>query len=747
MAITFVGSNIQDTGAGNALAFTIPAAAQAGDFMIAFVKQSENTTGREWDDDGGGGNGWTRLAYNRTTGGRDQETAIYWKVHSGSESNPVFTWNLVVTPEPMSGSLLVYRGTDTITPIQDWGFAEAQNDSSPPNPSVTLTANPATVLAFHAATHDDISSPAAPTGYTMRTQVWAGTANDHRNHFCADLIGLGSIGSYTPPDWQHSVLNNTPEYHTYTIALQEPLLIGVSDVDGDEQLGVGQQNVVLTGFGFEAVQGTGKLELWSDTSGTTKVVQTIDSWSDNSIQFDVVDTGLSEGTLYVVVTNDNGDESTPFGIVYGLPAYKDVVGNLLPDHYWTLDNTYNDTGNTGPTRNMTSGVVGGGALITSPIAEDTTHCWHQNGVLVRREIQDSPNMNITISSQERTVCTWVQLNGIQQSLGAIWKEGGGVQNLAFLVGIGNVLMAQLADVAGSRDNVQAISDFRLKAGRPYHILMRYSHTDNPAEFRLYIDGRKQEVTDGNPMVLGIFDSHSGDVTWGDPDNNLETGGTDIAYAGQEDTYLSHFATWSDNSANSSSGGLTDTEILRLFQRGAIPTDIISSGTESAMQSALDATSDSREDAPLSYRFLAPTGGGDLNLTMTDKVFDDGITEQIEWRGLGTLNITSVGSTNIDTNKIFASNGGTVNIIRPGVLTLNGLQNNSEVRVYEAGTETEVAGQENVTTGVFSATIPVNSVDIMIVSLDYQIVRLEAVDTSQDISLPIQQRLDRQYTNP
>jgi len=76
MAITYVDSDVVDLSAGLSLTFAIPGAATANDFMVAFVKQSENTTGREWDDDGGGGNGWTRLTYKRTTGGRDQETAI-----------------------------------------------------------------------------------------------------------------------------------------------------------------------------------------------------------------------------------------------------------------------------------------------------------------------------------------------------------------------------------------------------------------------------------------------------------------------------------------------------------------------------------------------------------------------------------------------------------------------------------------------------------------------------------------------
>ena len=65
MPITFVGSNTQDSGGALSLTFSIPGAAQADDLILVAVKQSENTGAQVWDDDGGGGRGYTRLAYNR----------------------------------------------------------------------------------------------------------------------------------------------------------------------------------------------------------------------------------------------------------------------------------------------------------------------------------------------------------------------------------------------------------------------------------------------------------------------------------------------------------------------------------------------------------------------------------------------------------------------------------------------------------------------------------------------------------
>lgn len=85
-----------------------------------------------------------------------------------------------------------------------------------------------------------------------------------------------------------------------------------------------------------------------------------------------------------------------------------------------------------------------------------------------------------------------------------------------------------------------------------------------------------------------------------------------------------------------------------------------------------------------------------------------------------------------------------------VLTLTGLKNPSEVRVFEGGTTNEVAGQEDVTTGSFSWTFDPEetpTVDIAILSLGYQNMRFLGVALGlADVSIPVQQQVDRQYAN-
>ena len=107
---------------------------------------------------------------------------------------------------------------------------------------------------------------------------------------------------------------------------------------------------------------------------------------------------------------------------------------------------------------------------------------------------------------------------------------------------------------------------------------------------------------------------------------------------------------------------------------------------------------------------------------------------------GLVTIISVQSS------IITNTGPDITITSSSTLTLTGLQNNSEVRVYESGTTDEVGGVENSGTSE-SFVLSVNSVDVVIHHLDYEYIRIEGVITTSDSSIPIQQRFDRNYENP
>lgn len=94
-------------------------------------------------------------------------------------------------------------------------------------------------------------------------------------------------------------------------------------------------------------------------------------------------------------------------------------------------------------------------------------------------------------------------------------------------------------------------------------------------------------------------------------------------------------------------------------------------------------------------------------------------------------------------------GVVVTISTDVVGTFTGLQNNSEVRVYTAGTSTELAGIENSSGGTFAATIAGGtSVDYVIHNVDYEYIRVEGFAwPTLPQNIPIAQRFDRNYDNP
>jgi hypothetical protein len=119
-------------------------------------------------------------------------------------------------------------------------------------------------------------------------------------------------------------------------------------------------------------------------------------------------------------------------------------------------------------------------------------------------------------------------------------------------------------------------------------------------------------------------------------------------------------------------------------------------------------------------------------------------------GSVTLNVTSGGST-----PTIRTAGATVTVNNNIAVTLTGMKDNTEVRVYATGTTTpELAGIEDATSGsannrsfTFSLTGG-TAIDIRIYAVGYQPADiLNYTVPGSDTSIPIQQVSDRWYTNP
>jgi hypothetical protein len=115
---------------------------------------------------------------------------------------------------------------------------------------------------------------------------------------------------------------------------------------------------------------------------------------------------------------------------------------------------------------------------------------------------------------------------------------------------------------------------------------------------------------------------------------------------------------------------------------------------------------------------------------------------------GAITINLLSGTNITVRNGASA---TTTVVSGNVtVTLTGLKNPSEVRVFNAGTTTERAGTgaETVTSGSHSFSLPASTaIDITILSLGYQNLRILNYSTAITTSLPVSQVLDRQYSNP
>jgi hypothetical protein len=129
--------------------------------------------------------------------------------------------------------------------------------------------------------------------------------------------GLGSFG------WSSADAN--PAITLSCIQLQvtytPPPPAITAAVEGTDSFGYQQTAVTITGTTFEATQGTGKVELASSSTyaTATKVLQTVTSWSDTSIDFTAVLGGLTPGALFLFVTSTNGGTSTGRAVTVTVP--------------------------------------------------------------------------------------------------------------------------------------------------------------------------------------------------------------------------------------------------------------------------------------------------------------------------------------------------------------------------------------------------------------------------------------------
>ncbi|MBT7538609.1 MAG: hypothetical protein HN683_04675 [Gammaproteobacteria bacterium] len=423
-------------------------------------------------------------------------------------------------------------------------------------------------------------------------------------------------------------------------------------------------------------------------------------------------------------------------------AYRDDIATLGADHHYPFEDDSLDE--IGAVNGTDSGVLYTGTAI----AEDASNCMTTNtqgSISVRGDrVTLATTANINNSAQtQKAVCGWFMFDSFRPPPIHIYGEGDTTTKWQFIAGFGNNLVFEVVEATNFPTGLQVYGP-EMVPNRAYHLCGIFLGNSNGNEVKLFVDG--VEMTNADPLDrqpdTASLDAR-GVAVFGDAGTASQgVGGGTVRMSGSDEGYYNHWATFDGASAD-----LSDTEIREtLFEGGVLATETIAAGTESAMQTALELIDNGlKGNVPCAIRVANNTGDTDFELSAIAITFDPLSSIHVQYTGSATLNWRNDRNSNAT---IFSTTGGgTITVQNETQLDISGLQNPTEVRVYEAGTTTEVAGEENVTDGLFESFVYVDSVDIMIVSLTEDIIRLESVDTSVGVVLQVSQFFDRNYRNP
>lgn len=427
-------------------------------------------------------------------------------------------------------------------------------------------------------------------------------------------------------------------------------------------------------------------------------------------------------------------------------------------HLFTLDNagtlTTDDLGNSSTPTNISGGNY---SFQTDPVCEGVTYSLDvvantSNSVsgAIFTNKNDINVSSTTMNYNNRSLLIWFKQSEIQNST-CIYKQGGRVNNFAFMGGA--LTTFQAADEGQPFLIVQSKS--LTQANRSYCLIGVWEHHTQHSglgnRILFYINGVLQGISE----LTGTdnFPSHDGDITCGNAAVNLKSF-AETTLTSQTTEKNCNFLGMFNNVS------LTQSQCREIFERMVIPEVVIAADTVANQQAALNALSGTTyKDVNCAIEIRQATDATNYTLTLNNITFvkNDNLKDiSVQYVGPNTLTIINSNSNavevstpaekDLDGGTTIISGGGTINIVNLINLTLTGLKANSEVRIYQAGTTTEIDGVENSST-TFATTTSESSVDIVVHALGYEYQRLNGVYTSQNLILPISQRVDRNYKNP
>lgn len=379
-----------------------------------------------------------------------------------------------------------------------------------------------------------------------------------------------------------------------------------------------------------------------------------------------------------------------------LPDYSTEVAALNPDHSYSFDGNANDgTGSA-------NGTNTGGIFTDSAIAEDATNCLTTNGLTDRVTLPTTTTINNSAQTQ-KAVCGFYETTAFQAPPSLIYGEGDNLTNFQIPFGFGNNVMFEVTEPTNFSEGLQVYGP-ALVPNRVYHLCAIFLGNANGNEVKFFVDGVEQTLADPVDRQPDTADLNSRGVgIFGDPSGTVGIGGSTVLQQAARNGRYQHWYIWDGSDAD-----LTDTEIREtLFELGALPGATISTGTQSAMQTSLDALADTlRDNEPLNIRVEEVTGDGDVSLDADNITHNALASVHVQYLGSGTLTWRNTNGS--DASIGATPNGGTIVFALPVNLTItcrdastNAVIQDARV-LMEADTGGDLASGTDILTGVTNA---------------------------------------------
>lgn len=331
-------------------------------------------------------------------------------------------------------------------------------------------------------------------------------------------------------------------------------------------------------------------------------------------------------------------------------AYGDDLATLLGS-----TNRYSFDGNVNDQIGSQNGTNSGGLLTGAPLCLGVTNSVTLNGTTDRITIPTTGSIDDSATS--KGFCGWVELSAPQLPFCRMFGEGNSAQNASICIGSGNSVIFE-AD--GGSFVAQVYGELNLAANRKYHVMWLWDSTG----LRGYIDGSKQSLGQDFAQTSATIPART-PIEFGDPVGTVSLGGTAVVLVSPVSISYNEWQFFDPS-------GLTDLEIFdESFVNGSI------AGVTITNQAGLDAIADTaRTNEALNIRVDV---AGSIDLIADNVTHSSLASAHVHYTGTGTLNWTNTNGSNAS---IGSAHQGTINFINPATLTINGLIDGCEIRIYD-----------------------------------------------------------------